>query len=262
MTRLFVEAIGLCGPGLPNWPASAKILAGETEYFPTPTIIPAAALLPPNERRRAVNTVRIALAVGAEAFAAAGRDPAATPTIFASSGGDGDTIDQILSTLASETREVSPTKFHNSVHNAPAGYWSIATGAQTASTSLCAHDGSFAAGLLEAAAQAIAAQIAVGLIVYDTSYPAPLHLVRPIAASFAVALILSPMPTPASIATLAITLTAASKPTPAPPGLEPLRQSTPAARALPLLAALAHQSPANISLPYLDDLSLALTITS
>jgi hypothetical protein len=261
MIELFLEGIGLCGPGLPGWEASAAILTGAQPYEPAPSVIPPAALLPPNERRRAVQTVRIALAVGADAFAAAGLDPAATATIFASSGGDGDTIDQILTVLASETREVSPTKFHNSVHNAPAGYWSIATGAQTPSTSLCAHDDSFAAGLLEAGAQAVTAQAAIALIVYDTSYPGPLNLVRPIGAPFAVALVLSPNPTPASFARLAITLTPATTPTEAPPALEALRQTTPAARSLPLLAALAGQTPATIRLAYLDDLALALALT-
>ena len=49
-------------------------------------------------------------------------------------------------------RELSPTRFHNSVHNAPAGYWSIATQSREPSTSLCRDDESFQAALLEAAA--------------------------------------------------------------------------------------------------------------
>ena len=66
----------------------------------------------------------------------------------------GDITHQICEALARPEREVSPTSFHNSVHNAPAGYWSIATGSRLASTSICAYDVSFAAGLLEAAAYA------------------------------------------------------------------------------------------------------------
>ena len=119
MMRVYLEGIGLCGPGLPGWQDSANILAGRAEYQPIPTIIPLPTLLPANERRRTVPTVRLALAVGAEAFEHAGRDPADTATVFTSSGGDGETMHAILEVLAADAREVSPTRFHNSVHNAP-----------------------------------------------------------------------------------------------------------------------------------------------
>jgi hypothetical protein len=219
-------------------------------------------LLPANERRRAAQIVKIALAVGSEAFAAAARDPAETATVFTSSGGDGDTIHEILSVLASPNRELSPTRFHNSVHNSAAGYWSIATGAKAASTSLCCHDDSFAAGLLEAAAQAVTGQHAVALIAYDVPYPAPLCEVRPMGAAFALALVLSPIPTASSLAGIELGLQAASRQTSriGSPALEALRQNTPAARSLPLLAALALRAQTSISLNYLDDMILALNI--
>ena len=188
-----------------------------------------------------------------------GATPPAAATIFTSSGGDGETIHDILNVLASPLRELSPTKFHNSVHNAAAGYWSIATGATSASTSLCAHDDSFAAGLLEAAAQAAAAGEAVALIAYDVPYPAPLFAVRPVGAVFGAALVLSPVPTPASFARLDLALqpgAAAASPA-AIPALEELRPTTPAARCLPLLAALASGMAANVTLGYLDDMASA-----
>ena len=68
------------------------------------------------------------------------------------------------------------------MHNVAAGYWAIATGSMEPSTSLCAHDASFAAGLLEALTQAASADKAVALIAYDQPYPQPLHAVRPIEA--------------------------------------------------------------------------------
>ncbi|MCP3850831.1 MAG: beta-ketoacyl synthase chain length factor [Gammaproteobacteria bacterium] len=52
-----------------------------------------------------------------------------------------------------EGRPVPPTRFHNSAHNAPAGYWSIATKSQTASTSITAYRNSLSASLLEALMQ-------------------------------------------------------------------------------------------------------------
>ncbi len=236
MMRAYIEGIGLCGPGLDGWGPSAAILAGHAAYAPADARPPAPTLLPAAERRRAPQTVKLALAVGTEAFAAAGRDPITTPTIFTSSGGDGDTIHDILNVLASPLRELSPTRFHNSVHNAAAGYWSIATGATAASTSLCAHDDSFAAGLLETCAQTTASNQAAALIAYDVPYPSPLFAVRPVSSIFGMALVLSPTPTQTSFARLDLTLRPGpAAATQAAPALEELRQTTPAARCLPLL---------------------------
>ncbi|MBW4024533.1 MAG: beta-ketoacyl synthase chain length factor [Proteobacteria bacterium] len=262
MIPLFVEGIGLCGPGLAGWALSLPILTGKTPYVPAPLAVPPASLLPANERRRAPQSVRLALAAGAEAFEAAGMSPATTPAVFASSGGDGETIHSILETLAGPDPALSPTRFHNSVHNVAAGYWSIATGARTPATSLCAHDGSFAAGLIEAGAQAMAERDAVVLIAYDLPYPGPLALARLIPEALAVALVLSPAPRGVGRMRIDLNLsshrgavTAAS-----PPDLEPMRRTVPAARCLPLLAALACRAPAEITLDYLDDLALHIRV--
>ena len=47
--------------------------------------------------------------------------------MFASTYGDLAITDYMCSTLAKAPMTLSPTRFHNSVHNAAAGYWSIAT---------------------------------------------------------------------------------------------------------------------------------------
>jgi hypothetical protein len=261
--RIFVEGIGLCGPGLTGWVPSLPVLAGHQKYVAAPTAIPAITLLPANERRRAAQIVKIALAVGTEAFAAAGRAPAKTATVFTSSAADGETLHEILNVLASPHRELSPTRFHNSVHNSAAGYWSIATGSTAASTSLCGHDDSFAAGLLEAAVQVVTQQHAVALIAYDAQYPGPLGELRPVGAAFAVALVLSPTPTDAAFAAIELVLqpgtTASSKV--ASPELEMLNRITPAGRSLPLLAALARRENASITLNYLEDMVLVMNVT-
>jgi hypothetical protein len=262
--RVYVEGVGLCGPGLDGWATSVPVLAGNQAYVAAPTSIPPSTLLPANERRRAAQIVKIALAVGTEAFAAAGRDPAETVTVFTSSGGDGNTIHEILNVLASPHRELSPTRFHNSVHNSAAGYWSIATGSTAASTSLCCHDDSFAAGLLEAAVQVVTQQHAVALIAYDVQYPAPISELRPIGAAFAVTLVLSPVPTATALACIDLEVAAAAEASTsvASPALQMLNQSTPAARCLPLLIALARRQDACVTLNYLEDIGLMLNVTS
>src|SRR2546426_11216517 len=137
--------VGLLGPGLRGWGAARRVLTGEEPFCSASTVIGTSDLLPPAERRRTPVPVKLALAVGQEAFENAGRDAAATATGFTSSSGEGETLHHMCEALASAEREVSPTRFHNSVHNAAAGYWGIATRSREASTSLCAYDTSFTA---------------------------------------------------------------------------------------------------------------------
>jgi hypothetical protein len=174
--------------------------------------------------------------------------------VFTASGGDGETIHDILSVLATEQRELSPTRFHNSVHNAPSGYWAVATGSRAASTSLCAFDSSFAAGLLEAAVQATLQDCPVTLIAYDVPYPEPLHAVRPLDCMFSVALVLAPERSERALAdvTIAVVDAIASATSMADFQLERLRLGNPAARSLPLLAAVGRRDVGTIHLDGVD----------
>ena len=97
----------------------------------------------------------------------------------------------LCETLAGADRQISPTRFTNSVHNAPAGYWHIAVGSRAASTSLSAYDGSFAAGLVEALAQVVASGEPVLLVALDVPYPEPPHRLRPLPNHAGVALLLA-----------------------------------------------------------------------
>jgi hypothetical protein len=101
----------------------------------------------------------------------------------------------------------------------------------------------------------------VALIGYDTCYPAPLHSVRPIGAAFGVALVLAPGRTEAAIAGLDISLQPGGEASVMEsPELDALRRNTPAARSLPLLAALARRGKCTVTLDFLDDLALDLTV--
>jgi Beta-ketoacyl synthase, N-terminal domain len=260
--RVYVEGIGIWAGGLEGWAASRNVLAGNSAYVPAPVVLPPSPLLPANERRRTVATVRLALQVGAEAFANAARDPSATATVFASSGGDGETLHGILESLASAELDVSPTQFHNSVHNAPSGYWTIATKSREPSTSLCGFDASFVAGLLDGTAQAIIDDRAVALIAYDLPYPEPLHSVRKIGSTFGLALVLTPSPTTSAFAALTIDL-ARDRPaatTMPDAGLEALRKANPAAHSLPLLAVLARGDAAELVLDYVNGNAVSVSV--
>jgi hypothetical protein len=250
LISVYIEGIGLAAPGLVGWAAACPVLAGLAPYEPAKFVPQPVTLLPPAERRRAGSATRLAIGVASEALANAGRDPATMAMVFTSSGGDGDTVHDILCVLATAGREVSPTRFHNSVHNAPAGYWSVATGSCEPSTSLCAYDASFAAGLVDAAAQVTVDDRPVTLVAYDLPYPEPLHFVRPIVDLAGLALVLTPEPTDRSFTRIAIISGGLGmQPTPmADARLEWLRDGNPAARGLPLLAAIARRRPATICL--------------
>src|SRR5579875_2269830 len=151
-----VEGIGAWTRGAPDWPALRAVLRGERTLRADAPVRPAGNGLPAAERRRAPDGVLLAVEVAAQAAAMAQRDPAGLPCVFASSFGEPAITDYVCATLARAPQELSPTKFHNSVLNAAAGYWTIATGCTAASSAVTAHLASFGAGLLEAAALASA----------------------------------------------------------------------------------------------------------
>jgi len=257
---IYLDSIGLCGPGMPSWAASQAQLAGTAPVALAPTVLPAAEALPPAERRRVGVPIKLSMAIGFEAAHHAGVDPAQLSTVFSSTGGDCDNCHAILETLASDDRQISPTRFHNSVHNAPSGYWSIATSCRAPSTSLCALDATFGAGLLEAATQALASGQPCLLLAYDTAYPEPIYALRPIPYPFGISLLLRPQRSPASLACLHIELGADAPTQCADTTLENLRQHIPAARVLPLLQLLARGETGRVVIDYLEGLSLSIEV--
>jgi hypothetical protein len=260
--KAYIDGVGLLAPGLPSWRAAHPALAGEARYEPGEMPRPTAEILPPAERRRCGDLVKLALHVGAEALAPSGARAEDLATVFTCATGNGEVLHQICETLAGSARDVSPTRFHNSVHNAAAGYWSIATGARGASTSLCAHQGSFAAGLVEAAVQVRSENRPVLLVAYDLPPPPPLAAVVPCALPCGLALLLAPGEGAASLAAIELDLVSEGRETTlADPALERLRTGHAAARGLPILVALASGRAAHATLEWLPDLWLAVSAT-
>ena len=132
-----VLGVSVWGPGLEGWGASRAVLAGHADYVRRDVAAPAPTMLAATERRRTGPVVRLALEVAREAAASSGLDAAGLRSVFASSNGDGVVVGGILDAMARAApgeRVVSPTQFHNSVHNAAAGYWSIAMGSRAPAT--------------------------------------------------------------------------------------------------------------------------------
>ena len=140
-----IGGIGVWGPGLEGWEASRLVMAGSAPWLRAPSPPPPPTILSPTERRRSGLVVRLALAVATEAAANSGLQAASLRAVFASAHGDGHVVGQILETLSGTEQLVSPTQFHNSVHNAAAGYWSIGTGSDRPAACLGAYQASCAA---------------------------------------------------------------------------------------------------------------------
>jgi len=257
MNSLSVDilGIGLLGPGLADWASAAPLLREPALWQAGATVVPPPQRLPATERRRAGAVVKASIVVADQAIAAAGLDPAALATVFTSSTGEPANCHALCEALATPERLVSPTRFTNSVHNAAGGYWHIAVQGRMPSTSLSAFDASFAAGLLEAAVQAVATGAPVLLVACDVPYPEPLHGKRPVSDVFGVALVL----TPGTQLTLALQPETTATPC-GHAGLDAVRSSIPAARALPLLQALAAGRAASIDIEGLPGLGLQLKI--
>lgn len=264
MMKVAIQSIGVLAPGLAGWEASRRVLAGAEPFVPVSVPEPEAALLPPNERRRSSDCVRWAVQVAQEAMVQSGLDPGDVPTVFASSGGEMGVLDTLCRTLATPERVISPTLFHQSVHNTAAGYWGIATTCQQSSTALSCYDDSFAAGLLEAVTFVCVEHRPVLLVAYDLAVPFPLNEARPIGAGFAVAFVLAP-PAAAALATMSLCLEEASEGDAGrlqDPVLERVRLDNPAARSLPLLCAIATGGSQRVTLSLLETQQVVLNLDS
>lgn len=264
MIRVSVLGVSVFGPGLAGWADAAPVLAGRREWVFADQPPPPPALLPANERRRAGLPVRLAMAVGEEAVAMSGVPRAAPRGVFASSNGDGAVLNAILRALSAPTGtpegQVSPTQFHNSVHNAVAANWTIGVGSMRPATCIGMHDDTFAAGLLKAAAEAAQEWEPVLFCAYDAPMPEPLNAKRPTVFAFAAAFVLAPADEGkgddglgAPLARLALRYAAErSEPEcwlPRTPGVRGLATGNAAARGLRLLEALARGTADRFALP-------------
>ena len=254
---LGIHGIGVCAAGLSDWAVTRSVLLGETDCE-------AASLgkldipdLPVTERRRVNATSRLAIHAALQATAhlpTAAR--ARVPSIFASADGDGAILASTLEALAQQPATMSPTLFHNSVFNAPAGYWSIASRSRGASITVSAGTVSFAAGLLEAAIEVSTGSRAVLLVAADLPFPPELASFGVTGEAFACALLLLGEGSDGTHGTIEVSLrtNAASV-----SGVEDRGAvaahfaGNSAAAALPLLACVARATAAGSTLPYLDD---------
>jgi hypothetical protein len=261
--QLFINGIGICGPGLAGWEQACEVFLAIRPYCQEDLSQPAPTFLPPNELRRSSEVVKWSLQVAHEALQHNHVSAHDITTVFTTSGGESAILQQLCLALATTERVISPTLFHHSVHNAAAGYWSIGIESHQPSVSLSCYDSSFGGGLIEAGTYICVNSWPVLLVAYDLPPPPPLYTARPLAAPFATALLFSSQQFSHSLAQLSIQLVQGTgkETRMAEASLEILRKGNPAARALPLLSAIAKGKKTQVSMSYLDDNQLLIDVT-
>jgi len=221
-------------------------------------------LIPPRERRRAPQFVKMAVEVMLQACRTAGMEPGRPAAVFASQMSDMETTDYICRVLAQSPELVSPTRFHNSVHNAAVGYWSIATGSRAAANAVAAFEWSVPMAVLEAGVQVTSEQTPVLVVTEDAAPPAPFDYICPGARPFAAALLLTPPG--ASKRALAHcrlrTLDGAGRWPELPRGMPEGLAGNASARIIPLLQALGRPAAAGcrLTFPLTRQISLELAL--
>jgi hypothetical protein len=263
--QVTIAAVGLFAPGFASWNEGMAVLRG-LEPYRDRGLPPLERLrLANNEARRMTLAVRIALEVAQEAIEEAPRSAVPQGSVFACSGGNAQALHKVLATLTE--RAVSPNQFAHVGHNSASGYWSILARSVAASVSIGAWDGSFAAGLLEAATQVACGGRPVLLVSHDAPPPPALQSARPVRTDFAVALLLTcakgvkePQCADAQPrGRLSLQLAREAHETSLlEPALDALRRDNPAARSLPLLWLMARRRPGTVALPYLADRHLVV----
>ena len=256
--RVSVEAVGVLAPGLRDWEVARAVLAKEHTYVAAALDAPQPTCLAPAERRRSCPTVRLAIAVAEQALIQTTLAPQDMAMVFSSYEAAGVITHQLCEMLAG-SREVSPTHFHNSVHNAPSGYYSIAMNAKCAATSICRGEWSFAAGLLNATAQVVAENIPVLYVCYDCPLPPPICEVMPVIESTAIALVLTPEAGAATLTTWNVSIIPQAGVVARQEWMPPAWHANASARGFAALDLLANPLQRAAKMPLSPELSLEVT---
>lgn len=189
MTRLDIVGLGIWSPYFGNWNefcSGVKTGEWQSEVKLQPDLIPA------KSRRRAPQLVKMAVEVMSQACETAAADPQNVATVFSSVMGDMQITDYLCRALSKTPKLVSPTKFHNSVHNAAPGFWSITTGAFSAGSAVSAFEYTPSMALLEACILAAEEDLPVLLVTQEVAATQPLMTVCPAEQPFSAGLLLAP----------------------------------------------------------------------
>ena len=189
--------IGLWTPRHPSMEAWLNATFAEAGPSPVP------GLLPPPLRRRSGPLARMVAEVVSQSALEGGADLSSTPLVYGSVYGETSAAVEMMGAFGQGEGLPSPTTFHNSVHNAPAGYVSIATGCRGFSSSIAAGPETTAMALLEGMALLRQRGGDVIVVLADEPVPEPLGDSRAFPAA-AVAFHLRAMPGKTALARITV----------------------------------------------------------
>lgn len=258
--RFGIAGVGVWARGLPGYDAFSDALSDSVfdplagEYStPKPDAVPA------KERRRAGGLINLAVQVAHEACDVAGVDKTTIPSVFTSVMSDTALTDYMCRKLTAAEKLLSPTKFHNSVHNAPSGYWSISAENRAPSSYVGGFVESVGAALFEAVSQSHAAAAPVLMVAYDIANQPPFHDIARVDESVGVALVVTPGDTGVLSGTLAFEPEAAVSNVIEHAGLQALAERTPIADALAIAVGCANGQSEDLTIAAAPSARLRLT---
>jgi hypothetical protein len=260
VSKVDIAGLGIWSPVFADWPAFCAGL--ETGVWTgEPVLQP--ELIPARERRRAPQLVKMAIEVMDQACQMAGLAPDSVAVVFSSAMGDMEITDYLCRALATTPKLVSPTRFHNSVHNAAPGYWSITTGAFTPATAVSAYEHTATMALLESVIQVAEENTPVVLVTQEVAAPVALMDICPSEQPFSAAFLMTPAGfCDSPVCSLEISVVEESANWPALDArLDASYANNFGARLLPLLVAMAENSKsASFRLPISDYASLLMSL--
>lgn len=269
--RCALTGIGAWGPGFNDWPSLRTLLLQSTPQDESTfiTSTPKPEVIPANERRRAPLPVKAAVDVSAQALQQSGIASSEVACVFGSGLGDTEITDYMCRVLTTAEKQLSPTKFHNSVHNAAAGYWTISTHCMKSANSIAAYHMTAGLAVLEAMTQCVLHNEPVLITLFDTAAHDAYRQIFDCEHSFAAALIITPLGFSGNAPLAELQLTQdgelAAPPQWHSPTLNTLYEGNPAAKIMSLLSAIAQfetnkqENVAHLALSASSSIRIALT---
>lgn len=252
--RCKLIGVGAWGPGFNNWPELKNRLTNQLQNLDEELIAspPKPEIIPANERRRSPLAVRAAVEVSWQALQQSGLNSADVACVFGSGLGDTEITDYMCRVLTTSEKQLSPTKFHNSVHNAAAGYWTISSGCMKSANSIAAYQHTTGTCVLEAMIQCVQHNEPVLITLFDIAAQQTWQQIFPCEQSFAASLLVCPEDYPVENCLAALCFSPDKNSIDdiagMPAFLQSLYQQNPAAKILPLLKLLADKGSASLSL--------------
>ena len=258
MTELQLVGVGTWSPKHGNW---AEFCSGMQSGTWAEDVKLQPGLIPARERRRAPQLVKMAIEVMDQACRMATVDPNDAAVIFSSAMGDMQITDYMCAALAQTPKLISPTKFHNSVHNAAPGYWSITTGAFCPASAISAFEYTPTMAFLEACIQATEEQTPVLCVTQEVAAPLALKDTCPSEMPFSAAFLLAPPGFSESpLATLVFEVNQATADWPVIDARLSDFDNNMGARLLPLLTSLAAGQDGELRLPLSVEMSIGVRL--